>query len=172
MSRTGLLLLLIGLVGLAGCHRAEQGRFRKKFMDKPAPDFELTALDGGKVKLSAYRGKPVIVTFWGHGCPPCRAEAPHLSRVAEEHAKDGLVVLAVNAWDEPKDVLKRYAEKERLAQRILLDGGSVADSYGISSVPVTLWINRAGVVVDAELGFGGADAVREKTKKLLTSGQG
>lgn len=67
MRKTVLLLLLFGLIAPAGCHQAEQGRFQHNLVNKPAPDFELTALDDGKVKLSALRGKPVVITFWGYG---------------------------------------------------------------------------------------------------------
>ncbi len=67
MRGIGLLLLAGGMIGFAGCHRAEPGRFQHKLVNQPAPDFELTALDGGKVKLSALRGRPVIITFWGYG---------------------------------------------------------------------------------------------------------
>ncbi len=93
-----------------------------------------------------------------------------MSQLAEAHARDGLVVLAVNAWDEPKEQLKRYAEKEKLAHRILLQGGSVAEAYGVSAVPVTLWINGNGTVVDSKSGFDGAEEVRQKTRKLLAAG--
>ena len=79
--------------------------------------------------------------------------------------------MAVNAWDEPKDLLAKYAEKEKLAQRILLEGSDVADTYGITGLPATLWVNRQGVVVDTEMGFEGAEALKVKTERLLTDGK-
>ena len=60
------------------------------------------------------------------------------------------------------------ATKEKLKHRILLDGSETAERYGQgSNVPVVLWIDRAGVVVDTEWGFGGAATLERKTKKLL-----
>lgn len=53
------------LMGL-GCRAQAPPNFNQ-MLHRPAPDFELTALDGAKVKLSDYRGKVVLVTFWGHG---------------------------------------------------------------------------------------------------------
>jgi peroxiredoxin len=43
----------------------DQWRFKAKMKNKPAPDFELVALDGGQVRLSDFRGKPVVLAFWG-----------------------------------------------------------------------------------------------------------
>ena len=52
---------------LAGCAGAAERRFAAQMKDKPAPDFELTALDGTKVRLSEQRGKPVLLAFFAFG---------------------------------------------------------------------------------------------------------
>ncbi len=62
---------MFGLIGVAlmltmGCQMPDQ-KLKQQMIGKPAPDFELSALDGKKVRLSSYRGKPVFLTFWGHG---------------------------------------------------------------------------------------------------------
>lgn len=94
-------------------------------------------------------------------------EAPHLSHLVQKYESDGLIVLAVNAWDEPKTMLAQYAKKEGLRQRILLDGSSVQERYRAPGLPTVIWINRAGVIVDAEVGFGGPGPLDKKTKQLL-----
>lgn len=160
---------VLALIGFAGCRVPDASGFQRQMVNQPAPDFELTALDGSKVKLSDFRGKPVLVSFWGLGCPPCRAEAPHLSRLAEQYVGEGLVILSINAWDDDKKDLESYAKKEKLAQRILLNGSAVADQYHVEGLPTTLWIDRKGIVVDTEVGFGGVEALRERTRKLTAS---
>ncbi len=80
-----------------------------------------------------------------------------------------MVVLGVNAWDEPAEEVRRFVSEYKLAHRILLAGGAVAQQYGVSALPVVLWIDRAGTVVDAELGFGGAASLEEKTRRLLAT---
>lgn len=98
-------------------------------------------------------------------------EAPHLSKIAKQHADKGLVVLAPNAWNEDKGMLKRYVRKEKLKQRILLDGAEVFEAYGGKSVPTVLFIDREGIVVDVEIGFdGGSKHLEEKAAALLSSG--
>jgi len=155
------------LQAAAGCVCVEHDRFTRESRGKPAPDFELKALDGDVVQLSDYRGKPVLLAFWGYGCASCHAEAPHLSQLAEEHAKEGLGVLAVNAWNDDPAVVKKFVKRGRLKQRVLLEGEAVAQAYGALSVPTTLWIDRNGVVVDTESGFDAA-SLAAKTERLVS----
>ncbi len=65
---TSLVLVLAASAGCANLHAAFMvRRFESKVKNEAAPDFELTALDGGKVQLSDYRGKPVLLAFWAFG---------------------------------------------------------------------------------------------------------
>ncbi len=78
-------------------------------------------------------------------------------------------MLAPNAWDEEKRLLKRYARKEKLKQRILLDGGTLFDSYGGVMIPTVLFIDRRGIVRDVEVGFGDPNDLTKLTEKLLAA---
>ena len=92
-----------------------------------------------------------------------------MSRIASEHADDGLVVLAVNAWDEDKNVLAEFVKSEKLAQRVLLNGSDVgSEKYKIKAVPVVLWISPDGIIDDVEVGFSSRRSLEEKTRRLLS----
>jgi|CXWL01.1.fsa_nt_gi cytochrome oxidase Cu insertion factor (SCO1/SenC/PrrC family) len=67
MRRTSFLLNIIAIGMLAGCSSKSGHQRVSKLENKPAPDFELTALDGGRVKLSELRGKPVLLAFFAYG---------------------------------------------------------------------------------------------------------
>ena len=67
MKRFVAVSLLMALVGLAGCEAMLMHRVASRLKKKPAPDFELTALDGEQVRLSRLRGKPVLLAFWAFG---------------------------------------------------------------------------------------------------------
>lgn len=79
-------------------------------------------------------------------------------------------MLAPNAWDEDKGTLKRWVRKEKMKQRVLLEGSSVLEAYGGSGVPTVFWIDKNGIIVDAAGQALGASALNKKTKKLLASG--
>ena len=80
------------------------------------------------------------------------------------------MVLAVNAWDEEKEILKQFVEQNKLHQRFLLNGGETSDRYGIPnrSVPAVLWIDRSGVVVDIDRGASDVKTLENNTKKLVS----
>jgi len=81
-----------------------------------------------------------------------------------------LVVLAPNAWDEEKSVLKRFVKKENLRQRVLLNAGEVFTALGGKRVPTVLFIDRKGIVVDVELGFDkGADRLNRAVAELVST---
>ena len=66
MRRVWYVAAVLSVLGLAGCAGAAERRFIAQVKNKPAPDFELTALDGAKVRLSDQRGKPVLVAFFAY----------------------------------------------------------------------------------------------------------
>ncbi len=90
-----------------------------------------------------------------------------MSRLADKYKSDGLVVLAVNTWDEPKETLDAFVREKNLKYRILLNGRGVGNTYGVTGVPTNVWINPQGIMVDAALDFKDPKKLEEKTKRLL-----
>lgn len=66
MIRLGMVCCLAALAA-TGCAQSEGRKFLSRVKNTMAPDFELAALDGGRVRLSHLRGKPVVLAFWAHG---------------------------------------------------------------------------------------------------------
>ena len=64
-----------------------------------APEFTATTLTGSKLSFSSYRGKVVVLNFWGSWCVPCREEAPTLAVVAEQYQPTGVTFLGVDERD-------------------------------------------------------------------------
>lgn len=89
--------------------------------------------------------------------------------MAARHEADGLVVLAVNAWDEPRKQIQRFVTEKQLRQRVLLDGGTVFEEYGGRGVPTTYWIDRQGIIVNAAVGYTSKPTLMRKTDDLVAS---
>jgi peroxiredoxin len=118
---------------------------------RPAPDFTLTDLDGNRVSLSQFRGKPVVINFWATWCPPCKAELPHLVKAYER--EQGRVVFLAISVDEPERTVRRFVEDNGVSLTVLLDdGGEVAADYRVEGIPTTFFISRDGEIVARYVG--------------------
>jgi peroxiredoxin len=114
-------------------------------VNDPAPDFELENLSGEIVRLSDYRGSPVLLNFWATWCGPCRVEMPVFQQYQDEPGSD-LVVLAVN-FDEPARDVQAFVDEFGLSFPVLLDpGAKVNNLYRVRSYPTTLFIDPEGVI--------------------------
>ncbi len=117
-----------------------------------APDFDLTSVDGGRIKLSDFRGKTVWLCFWRVGCPPCRQEMPYLQSLYAKHRDRGLVVLGVNVSDD-KAITSKFLHEHGVTFPNILDTSPAAAEvysrdYGVGSLPLNYLINGDGIVVD------------------------
>lgn len=117
-------------------------------LDQAAPDFTLRAAVGSNVRLSEHRGEVVVVSFWSAGCGDCRAQLAALNRSLATYASAGLAVYGVGVDDDPVRALE-YARDLHVAFPMLLDPSkSVARSYQVDTLPMTVLIDRGGVIRD------------------------
>jgi thioredoxin-dependent peroxiredoxin len=96
-----------------------------------APDFELPDQDGRAVKLSDFRGQPVVVYFYPKAdTPGCTVQACGVRDHRADYAKVGSVVLGISP--DPVKKVKKFHEKYDLDFALLADEGhAVADAYGV-----------------------------------------
>lgn len=112
-----------------------------------APDFTLKDLNGNYVSLSQYRGRPVVLTFWGVRCVPCRHEAPFMSSLQQKYLDRGLVVLGVDAQDSTPAEVRRFAQAKSLSHTLLTYGWEMFKKrYHGQGLPRCYVLDREGRV--------------------------
>jgi peroxiredoxin len=160
--------LVAGLFGLLVWKLAtqEEGASRKLARGEVvrAPDFRLDRLDGpGKISLAEYRGRPVVVNFWGSWCDPCKREAPVLEETWQRYRSRGLVVLGVDFHD-LKGAARRFARENEMSYPLAYDGpGNTISKYGVEAAPETFFVDRRGRLVCERL-LGGVHIERNRER--------
>jgi thiol-disulfide isomerase/thioredoxin len=121
-----------------------------------APDFTATTLTGSRLSFSSYRGRVVVLNFWGSWCAPCRAEAPTLAVTAEQYRSAGVAFLGVDVRDNTASALAftrdfgiTYPSVSDSSSEITLDFTSVVP---IAGTPTTLVVDRTGHIAGAVFG--------------------
>jgi cytochrome c biogenesis protein CcmG, thiol:disulfide interchange protein DsbE len=133
--------LLLVLV-VAACASA-----RPPALQQLPADGKLFDGDTAFIAAERYRGRVVVLDFWAGWCQECKRTVPQVVRLADAFAKEGLVVVGVNAGERGADVTA-YARDLGIDYPIALDPELVfSDRLGAANLPVLLVIDRNGAVV-------------------------
>ena len=135
-------------------------------IEKPAPAFDLTALDNGKpLTLAALKGHPFVLNFFASWCVPCRIEHPLLLRLAEQNH---LPLYGIAYKDKPADSARLLATFGDPYRQVGVDlDGRVGLNFGVYGVPETYVIDSNGVIRKRFVGPLTAETVDKELLPLL-----
>jgi thiol-disulfide isomerase/thioredoxin len=147
---------------------------------KVAPALTLADLNGNKVSLTNYKGRPLVVDFWATWCGPCKVEIPWFEKLHEQYASQGLEILGVSTDDlDRDDPAKMFTQKRDIADfvskmhmnyPVLLGEDAVEDKWGIDAMPTTFFIDRNGKIVASTIGLAPREVIEEDIRKAIASG--
>lgn len=135
-----------------------------------APDFEVIDVNGNTVHLKDYFGKPIILNFWATWCGPCKTEMPAFDSLYDEY-KDDITFMMVNLTDGYQDTVDKV-------NSFIADNGytfpvyydtkySAAYTYGVNSVPLSIFINEKGEIADYHLGAMSQGSLKNYIEKIF-----
>ena len=125
----------------SSCETFGVQRFEVK---KEAPLFSLKDLNGQQVSLSDYRGKPLVLFFWGSFCEACKEDIVLLGKFFEGK-KDQFEILTLAIDAEKEKRVKSIVKKKKVTLPVLLDiKEKTARTYGVRMIPTAFLINREG----------------------------
>ena len=137
-----------------------------------APDFELTALDGSKVRLTDQDDKVVVLFFFGNTCPSCKAVAPNVEEKlnADYAGRTDYVILGLDQWDGNGSSVQAFKDNTNVTFPLLLKASAVAKDYDTTYDRLVV-IDQSGKIVHK--GSRGAsndlNDVKSKVDELLGS---
>jgi len=140
-------LCLVWLIAIAcGAGVAATATPAYGLLNREAPDFALHAVVGGNVRLSEHRGDVIVLSFWGSRCTPCKAQLAALDKSLGTYRSAGLRIFGINVDDDQTRALE-FAHARSVSFELLLDPGKdVSRSYEVDNLPMTVMIDRNGII--------------------------
>ncbi len=129
-----------------------------------APNFTLTDIDGNVFSLSDYRGKVVLLDFFGTWCHPCVQQVSHLKDLYEKFGEK-LVIISISPEEE--QVLRDFRDQHGIEWTIARDTANVFDAYNIQYIPTLMILDHGGHIRYTHIGLTEEGILRSEIEDLL-----
>lgn len=139
----------------------------------PPPKIDLSAvlddMNGNKVDLSPYAGKPLVINLWATWCVPCRIETPQLVALSEKFKAQGVAFIGISTDDQP-DAVRAFAAEFKVPYPMLvgLTSPSFVDHLGYTGVlPFTVLLDKTGTVAGQITGIETTELWEKRLAELI-----
>lgn len=148
--------------------KSSAGNVQEKHQWGNAPDFTLENAGGGKLTLSDYSGKVIILDFWATWCGPCRMGIPEFIKLYNSYRDKGLVVIGVDLDKGGKEAVVSFINEMKMNYPVVYGNSQVEQDFGgIRGIPTAFIIDRNGNIVNKLIGYRQGSEFEEEIKKLL-----
>lgn len=138
--------------------------------EEPAPDFTVYDSDGNPVRLSDFKGKPVVINFWATWCGYCVKEMPYFEKAFAEYGGE-VVFMMINVTDgyqETKESAMEFIAEKGYTFPVYYDTElSATYAYGAYSLPATGFIDKNGFFITGQTGMISEEKLFERIESLL-----
>ena len=158
MNLSSKLFVLLILVGFA--------YYYFKYIRKPnlkLDEIEIESIDGQKIDIQNYVGKPLIVNFWSSWCGPCLKELPHFKQINKRYGGD--VTFLLISEENPEKIIPF---KNSFDFEFVLSSKSF-NSYGVNTWPTTYFYDSDGLLKDKVNGSLTLKDLEKKISKIMPS---
>ena len=115
--------------------------------------FSLPGIEGDKtVTQGTFKGRVLVVNFWGTWCKPCLKELPEFDQIYRRYRKHGMTLLAI-ATDEDAQAVKDIVSEKKWGAKIAIAGEAYAQQYGSAKFPFTFVVDHKGVIQASYRGY-------------------
>ncbi|WP_259067031.1 peroxiredoxin family protein [Mucilaginibacter sp. X4EP1] len=121
-----------------------------ELLNKPAPGFELTGLDGKNYSLKNLKGKIVVLNFWFIACKPCVNEMPVLNSIKKKYDPKKVVFLALSL--DSKSAVNAFLQNHQFNYVMLPDAAPVHRKYHLNAYPTSIVIDARGIISFVQIG--------------------
>jgi peroxiredoxin len=134
----------------------KSAEFTEQIVGKPSLDFEFTSIDGEKKKLSDFKGKVVLLDFWGTWCGPCVGEIPNLVKAYNKFKEKGFEIISISSdlmmQTKTEEEFKTFTKEKNMSWTQVLDDKdkTIHTLYNISHWPTLYLVDKNGTVIKNE----------------------
>jgi peroxiredoxin len=170
-----LLLVVVVLIGLAGCNRTPASPTQPKAV-VPAgevgsrlPDFALKDLQGNEITSAALRGKVLLIDIWATWCQPCKKEMPGYQKLLDQYGSRGFAVVGLKSdimMDTESPI--KFAKEIGVHYPLAVASADIVQKFGgIEGLPTTMIYDRQGILRKKVIGFEYTENFESVLKPLL-----
>ena len=137
-----------------------------------APNWTLTNGTGQKRSLTDYKGKVVVMDFWGTWCGWCIKAMPQIQAVHEKYKDQPVAILGMNVENDPSADPLGFMKKSGYTYEQIMKAESITSAYKVTGYPFLYVIDQEGKVLEVEVGYSAnlKDKLIETIDKALAGG--